>query len=156
MTWFVSIKRPVMCLLGVAVLSLSACASNSIPKGFIYETSERGQQNWYGAKARVRASEDLLSSGVIKDPTAELDAALPEVQIDIRRWGVRYFPKNWKRYQVILDADISRDDETIKCRMVAPETPVGALTLKQVHANGGAAVQNSLEDLIKACVAKAH
>ncbi len=137
-------------------LALGACASSSIPKTFVYETSVRGEQAFVGSFAKGKSVQSLLAGGVVTDPTAALEAALPDGDIKLRRWGVVYFASNWERYQVILDADIRRDDETIKCREGFPETPVGALTLNEVRANDGAALQQRLNVLVEACAAKAR
>ncbi len=136
-------------------LFLAACATPSLPKAFVYDTSVRGEQGFVGTSDRAKAAASLLAAGVVTDPTAGLQAALPDAQILMRRWGVSYFPQDWTRYQVVMEADIRRDDAITKCRMGSPETPVGAMTLAQVRENDGAALQAVLKDLVAACVAEA-
>ena len=88
------------------------------------------------------------------DPNKSLQAALPDAEVEIRRWGLVYQSKNWKRYQAVLDADITRGGEKIKCRMRSPDTSAGAPTLPEMRANGGAELQRRLSELVTACAAK--
>lgn len=138
----------------VAVLGLTACAS-SIPSNFEYETSLRGEQGFIGRSDRIASAESILGGGVVTDPVLALRAALPDAEVKVRTWGLRYFGENWARYQVVMDADISRVDDKIKCREVSTDTPVGAPTLKELTADDGAELQRQLDGLVAACVLKA-
>ena len=140
-------------LIWVGALVLTACAS-SVPSNFQYDTSLRGEQGFVGRADKISAAEALLDAGVVTDPEIALQAALPNSEIDIRTWGLRYFKSDWIRYQVVLDANIERGDMKIKCREVSTETPVGAPTLKELRANDGAALQAQLNKLVAACVAE--
>lgn len=138
------------------VTALSACATfQPIPNDFLYETSLRGEQGFPGRADRVKAAEALLQGGVVTDPARALKAALPDKDIKIRQWGLRYFNADWTRYQVILDADISAGDSRVKCRGVSSETPVGAPVLKELKADNGALLQAYLNDLVQACIEEA-
>jgi len=86
------------------------------------------------------------------DPEAALQAALPDAEIDMKRWGLKYFGKDWTRYQVVLDANIERGDEKTKCRGVSTETPVGAPLLDELQANDGAEFARQMEGLITGCL----
>ncbi len=139
---------------GIAVLVLTACAS-SVPSNFIYETSLRGEQGFIGRSEKISAAETLLDGGRVSDPAPELRAALPGATVKLRNWGVRYFEKNWNRYQVVLNADISETGQRkVKCRLVSPEKLTDAPTLRELRANDGAEVQRRLEALVKACAAQ--
>jgi len=79
---------------------------------------------------------------------------MPDADVRVKRWGISYFSKNWSRYQAVLEADISRDGETIKCRSRSPETPTGAPTLNEMRAENGAELQRRLTELVTACAAE--
>jgi len=132
-------------------LSLTACAS-SIQPNFHYETSVRGERGVEGTFQRQARVKELLDAGVVKNPKDALEQALPDADISLRKWGLTYFSMDWVRYQVILEADIRRGDDVIKCRDVSTETPVGAPTLKELLANDGTVLQAELTKLISACV----
>ncbi len=136
-----------------ASVLLMACA-NSIPPSFQYETSVRGERGLEGTFGRQKVVTALLEAGVVKDPEIALQQALPGADISVRKWGLRYFPKDWVRYQVMLNADISDGDEFVKCRGVSTEGPVGAPTLPELLANDGAQLQQELDGLITACLAQ--
>ena len=102
----------------------------------------------------MEAARSLLEAGGVTDPSAALEAALPNADIQVKRWGLKYFGSNWSRYQTVLDANIKTEDETVKCRLAMPETPVGAPTLQELRANDGAVLQRQLDGLISACLAK--
>lgn len=140
-------------VMGLGIL-LTACASTSVPDGFLYETSVRGEQGWQGASARAKAAESLTKAGVVVHPAAALQRALPSAEVKVKRWGVSYFGADWTRYQVKLDADVTQAGRTNKCRMRAPDTPVGAMSLKEIRADDGAALQQALQELVSACVAQ--
>jgi len=131
--------------------SLSSCAS-SIPPGFRYETSVRGEQGLEGTFKRQARVEMLLDAGVVKNPKDALEQALPGADISLRKWGLTYFSKDWVRYQVMLEADIKDSNTDARCREVSTETPVGAPTLKELLDNDGAGLQAELEKLISTCV----
>ena len=136
------------------MFGLSACAS-SVPSNFVYDTSLRGEQGWIGAASRKSSAAALLNGGVVNDPNESLANELPDAEVKVRRWGLVYLSKNWKRYQVVLDADISqRDKQTVKCRLVSPEKLSDAPTLPELRANEGAEVQRRLAELVTACAAK--
>jgi hypothetical protein len=137
---------------GTMGLVLTACATYSVPKSFLYETSVRGEQGWQGSGTRAKAAASLVEAGVVTPPADALQTAFPTADIKVRRWGLSYFAKDWTRYQVVMEADIQRGDKTEKCRMRAPETPVGAMTLKEVRAENGMAFQLELQALISACI----
>jgi len=99
---------------------------------------------WPHASARSRL--------IVKNPKDAFEQALPEADISLRKWGLKYFSKDWVRYQVILEADIKDDGADVKCREVSTETPVGAPTLKELLANDGMELQAELTKLISACV----
>lgn len=137
-----------------AAMCLSACAS-SVPSNFVYETSLRGEQGWIGAATRKNSAAALLDGGIVTDPNESLAKELPDADVKIRRWGLVYLSKNWKRYQVVLDADISEAGQLkVKCRLTSPEKLSDAPTLPELRANEGAEVQRRLNDLVKACAAK--
>lgn len=71
----------------------------------------------------------------------------------MKRWGLKYFGKDWERYQVVLDADIKVGKETVKCKEVSTETPVGAPTLNELLANEGVEFTRQMQALISACIA---
>ena len=137
---------------------LSGCATSTGPSNFVYETSLRTEQGFIGSANRKASADALLSGGVVKDPNKTLQAALPDAQVKVRRWGLVYLSKNWKRYQAVLDADVTRDGKKIKCRMSSPDTPEDTLTsaptLQQMRANGGAELQRRLSELVTACAAQ--
>jgi hypothetical protein len=137
----------------VAAFIVSACAS-SLPPNFLYETSLRGEQGFMGSGDRREAAEKLLNAGVVKNPEIALKKGAPDEQVNLRRWGLRYFPKNWSRYQIVLDADIGTGKSLTRCRAVSTKTPNGAPTLQEVLANDGALVQRELEAMIAACLVK--
>jgi len=123
----------------LAALFLCACAS-SIPSNFIYETSLRGEQGLPGRAARLDSAKTLLVESGAKDPEIALQTALPDAEIDVKRWGLKYFGKDWTRYQVVLDANIKRPNmkggkEKTRCRETSTEGPVGAPLL--FAADGG-------------------
>ena len=135
---------------------LSACAIfKPLPQGYIYWTSLRGQQGIPGDASRVAAARNLLRVSAVKEPKAVLEAALPDKKVKVREWGVRYFDKDWTRYQVVLDAEIGTGKSKVKCREASTEGPVGAPVLKEVLANDGALFKAQLEGLVAACVKKA-
>ena len=109
-------------LLLISGIWLSSCATQSLPSNFVYETSLRTEQGFIGSANRKASAEALLSGGVVSDPNISLQAALPDAEVKVRRWGLVYLSKNWKRYQAVLDADITQGDEKTKCRMSAPES----------------------------------
>ena len=132
-------------------IGLVSCAS-SVPSNFQYETSLRNQQGFIGQANRMSGAESLLNAGVVTDPLLALTAALPDADIKVRNWGLRYFGSNWSRYQVALDVDIEQDDKKTKCREVSTDTPVGAPTLNALLANDGLEFQRQLERLVADCV----
>lgn len=136
----------------LAALTLSACASSSVPKSFVYDTSLRGQQSWMGASARLKASDALLAQGVVTDPQVTLETALPEAEVKLGEWGLRYFDSDWTRYAAVLAVDVTRGDEATKCRLSDPETVADAPLLKELTANGGADLQARLDRLVALCV----
>ena len=135
----------------MTVFALMGCAS-SISSNFIYETSLRGEKGWPGRAERLDSMQSFLDKPNVMDPEAALRAALPEAEVNVKRWGLKYFGKDWTRYQILLDVDIERGDEKTKCREVSTEGPVGAPTLDEVLANDGAEFAQALEDLIAICV----
>ena len=142
----------------LSALLLSACAS-SLPPDFIYETSLRGEQGLPGRAQRLDSAKILLAESGAMDPKAELQTALPGAEVDVKRWGLKYFGKDWARYQVVLDADIKRPndkggDTRTKCREASTETPVGAPTLDKLLANDGAEFTRQMKGLIAGCLAK--
>lgn len=140
-------------LAGAGAFVLTACASTA-PSNFTFETSVRGEQGFIGLPDKISAAEAILDAGVVKDPALALRAALPKADVKVRQWGLKYFGADWVRYQVVLDADITQGDDTIKCREVSTETPVGAPTLNELTVNDGAELQRQLESLVQACVAQ--
>ena len=138
----------------VLTLCLGGCASSPVPSSFVYETSLRTEQGFIGSANRKASAEALLSGGVVIDPNKSLQAAVPSAQVKLRRWGLVYLSKNWKRYQAVLDANITQDGKTTKCRMTSPNTLEGAPTLAEMRANDGAELQRRLSDLVKACAAQ--
>jgi len=144
-------KKLTFLILSLAGLSLSACAS-SLPPNFVYETSLRGEQGLPGRAERLNSAESLLEGGVVQDPTEALQAAFPDADVKVKRWGLRYFSSNWARYQIVLDADIEEDDVKTRCREVSTDTPVGAPTLEKALADNGAETQRHLETLVRACI----
>ena len=96
--------------------------------------------------------QSFLDKPNVMDPEASLQAALPGAEVKVKRWGLKYFGKDWARYQILLDADVEHGDEKTKCREVSTEGPVGAPTLDEVLANDGAEYAQALEDLIANCV----
>ena len=132
---------------------LSACAtSKSVPSNFTYETSLRGEQGLFGKVTRLKSAQNLLGKGAVKDPKTTLEAALPNQNIKIQKWGLRYFETDWTRYQILLEADVGKGKSKIKCREVSTEGPVGAPVLKELLANDGALFQAELDDLVAACL----
>lgn len=142
-----------VCLIFAAGVCLTGCASSG-PSNFVYETSLRTEQGFIGSADRKASAEALLSGGVVMDPNQSLQAALPDAEVKVRRWGLVYQSKNWKRYQAVLDADVTRDGEKIKCRMRSPDTLTGAPTLPEMRANNGAELQRRLSELVADCAAK--
>ena len=140
------------CLI-LAAVCLTACAS-SVPSNFVYETSLRTEQGFIGSANRDASAKALLSDGVVKDPNQSLQAALPDAEVKVRRWGLIYQSKNWKRYQAVLDADVTRGGQKTKCRMRSPDTLETAPTLPEMRANGGAELQRRLSELVTACAAQ--
>jgi len=132
---------------------VSGCASN-LPSNFIYETSLRGEQGLPGRAQRLKSAKTLLAESGAKDPEVALQAALPDADIKVKRWGVKYFGKDWARYQVVLDADIKGGDTRTKCREASTESPVGAPLLDEFLANDGAEFLRQMEVLIAGCVTK--
>jgi len=145
-------KTPILCL---AAIIMSACAS-SIPPNFQYESSVRGERGVEGTIGRQKVLTPLFEAGVVRNPSLALQKALPDADISVRKWGLRYFGADWVRYQVRLDADITAEDETIKCREVSTETPVGAPTLPELLDNNGIKLQAQLSALVESCVEKAR
>jgi len=137
----------------IAALALTACAS-SLPPDFQYDTSLRGEQGFIGQADKISAAESLLDAGVVTDPKIALQAAFPDANISVRKWGLRYFGSNWVRYQVVLEADIKRGSDIAKCREVSTKTPVGAPTLNELRENDGAELQVQLNKLISACISE--
>jgi len=135
-------RSPILYVAWAALLALAACVS-SIPSNFHYETSVRGERGLEGTFQRQALVTELLDA---------FEQALPEADISLRKWGLKYFSKDWVRYQVILEADIKDDGADVKCREVSTETPVGAPTLKELLANDGMELQAELTKLISACV----
>lgn len=144
-------RSPILYVAWAALLALAACVS-SIPSNFHYETSVRGERGLEGTFQRQALVTELLDAGVVKNPKDAFEQALPEADISLRKWGLKYFSKDWVRYQVILEADIKDDGADVKCREVSTETPVGAPTLKELLANDGMELQAELTKLISACV----
>ena len=142
------------CLFCLSAILLSGCATSSGPSNFVYETSLRDEQGFIGAGNRKASEKALLGGGVVMDPQTSLQAALPAAKVKVRRWGLVYLSKNWKRYQAVLDADITRDGKKTKCRLTSPETRVGAPTLPQMRANDGEELQRRLSELVKSCAAQ--
>jgi len=139
-------------VLGLSVLA-SGCAS-SLPSNFVYETSLRGEQGLPGRAQRLNSAKTLLAESGAKDPEIALQAALPDAEVKVKRWGVKYFGKDWARYQVVLDADIKRGDNKTKCRESSTDGPVGAPLLDDLLADKGAEFSQQMEGLIAGCVAK--
>lgn len=133
--------------------ALTACAS-AVPSNFEYKSAVRGERGFAGTAGRVDAVTALLNGGVVTDPAATLQSALPDAEVTVRKWGLRYFGADWARYQVVLDADITRGDTTRRCRKVSTETPVGAPTLNELTAKSGTEFQRHLDQLVAACVRK--
>lgn len=147
-----SINRfPLSYLAWAAAFALASCAS-SMPPSFHYESSVRGERGLEGTFQRQARVTELLDAGVVKNPKDAFEQALPEADISLRKWGLKYFSKDWARYQVMLEADIKRDGVVTKCRQVSTETPVGAPTLKNLIANDGVGLQTELTKLISTCV----
>lgn len=138
----------------LAVYPLVGCATSSVPSNFIYETSLRGEQGLIGRSERLDAASSLLEAGGVNDPQTPLRKALPNATVDVKQWGVKYFSSNWARYQTVLEANIELADQTVKCRLKSPETPVGAPTLQQLRAHDGAELERRLNDLVTACLAE--
>lgn len=136
-----------------ASVALTSCAS-SMPSNFEYKSSIRGERGLEGMMGREKVVSSLFEAGVVKDPTAALTQALPESDVDVRKWGLRYFGSDWVRYQVRLDADILRGETIVKCREVSTESPVGAPTLPELLADDGLKLQQELEELIATCLAQ--
>ena len=107
-----------------------------------------------GAAARAASAEAVLEGGIVADPKIALTRALPNAEVKLRRWGLTYFSNNWNRYQVVLDADITRDNAKVRCRMTSPERISDAPTLTELRANDGAEIQRRLTKLVKACAVK--
>ena len=139
---------------GLSVL-LSACAS-SVPSNFLYQTSLRGEQGLPGRAERLDAAESFLDKSKVLDPESALKAALPDAEIKLKRWGLRYFGSDWARYVVVLDADIDMGETKTRCREASKETPVGAPTLDELLADDGAEFGRQMEGLIAACLAKTN
>lgn len=132
---------------------LTSCAS-SLPSNFEYKSSVRGERGLEGVIGREKVVSSLFEAGVVKDPAIAFAEALPDSNVNVRKWGLRYFGSDWVRYQVRLDADILRGDEHVKCREVSTEDPVGAPTLPELLADDGLKFQRELENLIAACLAQ--
>jgi len=84
-------------------------------------------------------------------PQAALETALPNAAVDLRKWGVSYFDRDWTRYRVLLEADIQTNKQTVKCRLSEPETVEDAPLLRELEADGGRLVQDSLNKLVATC-----
>ena len=136
-----------------SAILLSACATSTERSNFVYETSLRDEQGFIGAGNRKASEKALLSGGVVTDPQTSLQTALPAAQVKVRRWGLVYQSKNWKRYQAVLDADVTRDGQKTKCRMRSPDTLESAPTLPEMRANNGEELQRRLSELVAACAA---
>ena len=145
--------RKTTCLLIAALLG--GCAATSVPPNFLYETSLRGEQGFIGRAERLESAESLLEAGGVSDPSLALAAALPDRDVEVKRWGLKYFGSDWTRYQTVLDANIKDGDETVKCRLATPENHDAAPTLDKLRANEGVELQRRLDELVKACTAKA-
>ena len=107
-----------------------------------------------GGGDRRAAAENLLKAGVVQDPATALQNGASNKNVEIRRWGLRYFPKNWARYQVVLEADIGEGKPKTRCRDVSTETPTGAPTLPELLMGDGIRLQRELETLVARCLAK--
>lgn len=138
-------------LLFFAVCCLAGCASADLPDDFVYETSLRGQQGWYGGKARDSAAARLLSKGAVTSPEPIMETALPLAEINLKEWGVRYFDEDWTRYRVVLLVDVKQGDQKTRCRLSEPESVKDAPLLRELHADDGALIQKSLETLVATC-----
>ena len=113
-----------------------------------------------GRAQRLNSAKTLLAESGAKDPEIALQAALPDAEVKVKRWGLKYFGKDWARYQVVLHADIKHPiikggDSKTKCRESSTEGPVGAPVLDELLANDGAGFLRQMEGLIAGCVAKA-
>ncbi len=84
-------------------------------------------------------------------PQAALETALPNAAVDLRKWGVSYFDRDWTRYRVLLEADIQTDKQTVKCRLSEPDTVKDAPLLREFEANDGALIQSRLNKLVATC-----
>ena len=138
----------------IGTLILTGCAS-SVPSNFLYKTSLRGEQGFPGRWERLASASDLLAKSERQNPQMALQSALPDAEVKVKRWGLTYFGKDWERYQVVLDADIKRGEEKVKCRETSTETPVGAPSLNALLANDGAEFTRQMEALIEACLVNA-
>jgi len=139
-----------MCLGGV----LTACAT-SLPSNFVYETSLRGEQGWPGRAQRLDSAKTLLTQSGAMDPKAALQAALPDAEVKVKRWGLEYFGDDWARYKVVLDADIKQSDDKIRCRETSAETSENAFLLDELLENDGAEFVRQMEAVVAGCVTKA-
>lgn len=135
----------------MAVVAVTACAS-SLPPNFEYKTSLRGEQGFIGTSQRVNSAESILSGGLVTDPALALRTALPDANVTVRKWGLRYFDSDWARYQIVLDVDVERGKDAIKCREVSSVDPAGAPTLTELTAGNGIELQRQLDTLVAACV----
>ena len=76
---------------------LGGCASTSVPPNFLYETSLRGEQGFIGRAERLESAASLLEAGGVTDPSIALADALPEHDVEVKRWGLKYFGSDWSR-----------------------------------------------------------
>jgi len=109
-----------------------------------------------GRAERLDSAESFLDKSKVLDPESALKAALPDAEIKLKRWGLRYFGSDWARYVVVLDADIDMGETKTRCREASKETPVGAPTLDELLADDGAEFGRQMEGLIAACLAKTN
>lgn len=149
-----SANRPItlfFSLMSLVAMFLTSCAS-AAPSNFEYKSAVRGERGLEGMIGREKVVASLFEGGVVKDPAIALKQVLPNSDIKVRKWGLRYFGSDWVRYQVFVDADISHGDKSVKCREVSTEGPVGAPSLPELLADHGQPLQQELEKLVAACV----
>lgn len=139
----------------ILAVALTGCATGGAPSDFVYETTARKQQGVIGTAARDRAAQALLSAGVVQDPEGDLIAALPNAEVNLRRWGLHYFDENWNRYHAVLDADVKTSDGKTKCRLRGPDAVEDAPSFDEITAEGGTLLQAQLEALVQLCASEA-
>ena len=108
-----------------------------------------------GYFGRTKAVKSLMDAGRVTDPSIQMRAALPDADIKVSRWGLRYFPADWERYQVVFDAKIMRGETKTRCRETSTQGPVGAPTLNELLSDDGGLLQQELTKLAATCAAKA-